>query len=126
MPRLKRTSATLNKAEQKLLSFKASTPSLSADEDLSPQEVIDLASELRQELDGYNTKLTDLDSAKANVDRLEKLTSEALERLVNGVAYKYGKDSREYEMIGGVRKSDRVRKATQTRLKKRSASPNAS
>ncbi|MEH1967715.1 MULTISPECIES: hypothetical protein [unclassified Nostoc] len=30
---------------------------------------------------------------------------------------KYGKDSREYEMTGGVRKSDRIRKATSSYYK---------
>ncbi|BAZ67792.1 hypothetical protein NIES4106_25490 [Fischerella sp. NIES-4106] len=39
------------------------------------------------------------------------------ERMLTGVACKYGKDSSEYEMAGGVRKSDRVRKSTTTRLK---------
>ncbi|AUB35926.1 ATPase involved in DNA repair [Nostoc flagelliforme CCNUN1] len=34
-----------------------------------------------------------------------------------GVAFKYGKDSHEYQMAGGVRKSDRIRKSTATRLR---------
>jgi hypothetical protein len=34
-----------------------------------------------------------------------------------GVAFKYGKDSREYEMAGGVRKSERVRRSSVNRLK---------
>ncbi|MBH8571593.1 hypothetical protein I8752_00835 [Nostocaceae cyanobacterium CENA369] len=33
------------------------------------------------------------------------------------VAIKYGKDSREYEMAGGVRNSDRARKIRASRLK---------
>ncbi|WP_392531537.1 hypothetical protein [Nostoc sp. C117] len=33
------------------------------------------------------------------------------------VAIKYGKDSAEYEMAGGVRSSDRIRKIRATRLK---------
>jgi hypothetical protein len=39
------------------------------------------------------------------------------ERLLLAVAVKYGKDSQEYVMAGGVRKSDRIRKSTATRLK---------
>jgi hypothetical protein len=34
-----------------------------------------------------------------------------------GVACKYGKDSLEYEMAGGVRKSDRIHKNSVSRLK---------
>ncbi len=34
-----------------------------------------------------------------------------------GIAFKYGKDSREYGMAGGVRKSERLRRSTVSRLK---------
>ncbi|NEU79807.1 hypothetical protein [Nostoc sp. UIC 10630] len=36
----------------------------------------------------------------------DKTIRETSERLVSGVVLKYGKDSREYEMTGRVRKSD--------------------
>ncbi|MEH2001842.1 MAG: hypothetical protein V7L00_24440 [Nostoc sp.] len=65
-----------------------------------------------------------LDSAKEEIETIEKAIQDTSERLVSGVAFKYGKDSREYEMTGGVRKSDacgglrlRIRKVTITRLK---------
>ncbi|WP_313889937.1 MULTISPECIES: hypothetical protein [Nostoc] len=69
--------------------------------------------------------LTAIDTAKEQIETLEKTIRETSERLVSGVVLKYGKDSREYEMTGGVRKSDacgglRIRKATKatiTRLK---------
>ncbi|MEH2317973.1 hypothetical protein [Nostoc sp.] len=77
--------------------------------------------------------LTALDSAKAQIETLEKIIRETSERLVSGVAFKYGKDSREYEMTGGVCKSDvydglrlRIRKATITRLKSSADSKAAS
>ncbi|WP_243713885.1 hypothetical protein [Nostoc sp. 106C] len=64
-------------------------------------------------------KWSDIDSAKAEMKTLEKTIQKTSERLVSGVVFKYGKDSREYEMIGGVRTSDacgglrlRIRKAT--------------
>ncbi len=34
-----------------------------------------------------------------------------------GVAFKYGKDSLEYEMTGGVRKSDRIHRNSVSSLK---------
>jgi hypothetical protein len=70
--------------------------------------------------------LTAIDSAKAKIETLEKTIRETSERLVSGIALKYGKDSREYEMTGGVRKSDRIRKATITRLKSSPDSKTAS
>jgi hypothetical protein len=42
---------------------------------------------------------------------------ELSEKMLIGVAFKYGKDSREYEMAGGVRKSERVRRSSVNRLK---------
>ncbi|HYX15876.1 MAG TPA: hypothetical protein VE944_16215, partial [Nostoc sp.] len=68
-------------------------------------------------IDEYNMMLTAIDSAKGKIETLEKTIRETSERLVSGVALKYGKDSREYEMTGGVRKSDRIRKASITRIK---------
>ncbi|MDZ8053724.1 MAG: hypothetical protein RMX68_026990 [Aulosira sp. ZfuVER01] len=69
--------------------------------------------------------LNTIDSAREKIEALEKTIRETSERLVSGVVLKYGKDSREYELTGGVRKSDgfanakgeRARKATITRLK---------
>ncbi|MFN6558698.1 MAG: hypothetical protein RMY28_002685 [Nostoc sp. ChiSLP01] len=84
----------------------------------------ELTVELRNELKQYNQLLNTLDSAKEKIEALEKGIRETSERLVSGVASKYGKDSREYELAGAVRKSDaygglrlRVRKAMITRLK---------
>ncbi|WP_162423332.1 hypothetical protein [Myxacorys almedinensis] len=34
-----------------------------------------------------------------------------------GVAFEYGRDSHQYELAGGVRTSDRVRKSMRTRIK---------
>jgi hypothetical protein len=50
-----------------------------------------------------------IDSSKSEIDQLEKNLSELGERMLIGIAFKYGKDSREYEMAGGVRKSERIR-----------------
>lgn len=47
----------------------------------------------------------------------EKNLSQLCEKMLMVVAIKYDKDSREYEMAGGVRNSDRVRKIRATRLK---------
>jgi hypothetical protein len=43
------------------------------------------------------------------VDWVAPITRSMLTKVLLGVAYKYGKDSEEYEMAGGVRKSKRKR-----------------
>ncbi|MEH2268677.1 MAG: hypothetical protein V7K68_09640, partial [Nostoc sp.] len=69
------------------------------------------------QLDAYNTALAVIDSSKTEMDELDRNLSDLTEKMLLGVAFKYGKDSREYEMAGGVRKSDRIRKSTATRLR---------
>jgi len=48
---------------------------------------------------------------------LWKKLSDLTDRMLIGIAFKYGKDSREYGMAGGVRKSERLRRNTVSRLK---------
>ncbi|MEH2391432.1 MAG: hypothetical protein V7K21_07025 [Nostoc sp.] len=45
--------------------------------------------------------------------------SNLTDKLVRGVAFKYGKNSSEYELAGGIRDSEHVRKSRLTRLKAR-------
>ncbi|BAY10947.1 hypothetical protein [Calothrix sp. NIES-2098] len=117
MPRVKKTSSILEKIEQQTIGFQSIDPSLDFGDSVSVKHLTDLTSELRDELKQYNKLLNTLDTAKEKIEILEKSIRETSERLVSGVASKYGKDSREYELAGAVRKSDRVRKATITRLK---------
>ncbi|MBW4688393.1 MAG: hypothetical protein KME40_25715 [Komarekiella atlantica HA4396-MV6] len=126
MPRKKRSSTVLEKTEQKVIGFKSINSSLDFGDSISLNHLTDLTEQLRNEIDQYNMMLTSLDSAKAKIETLEKTIRETSERLVSGVVLKYGKDSREYEMTGGVRKSDRIRKATITRLKSTADSKAAS
>ncbi|MFN6565402.1 MAG: hypothetical protein RMY28_037150 [Nostoc sp. ChiSLP01] len=126
MPRKKRSSPVLEKTEQKLIGFKSINSSLDFGDSISVNHLSELTGQLRDEIDQYNMMLTALDTAKEKIEILEKSICETSERLVDGVASKYGKNSREYEMAGGVRKSDRIRKATITRLKSSADSKSAS
>ncbi|RCJ31599.1 hypothetical protein A6770_19680 [Nostoc minutum NIES-26] len=48
---------------------------------------------------------------------MEKDLKQLSEKMLMVVAIKYGKDSAEYEIAGGIRNSDRVRKMRSSRLK---------
>lgn len=116
----------LEKTEQKLIGFKSINSSLDFGDSISVNHLTELTGELRNEIDEYNMMLTALDTAKGKIETLEKNIRETSERLVNGVASRYGKNSREYEMTGGVRKSERIRKASITRIKSTAESKAAS
>jgi hypothetical protein len=117
MPRKKKTSSLLEKTEQRKIGFQTIDPNLDFGDSISLKHLSELTGKLRDEINKYNSLLNSIDSAKDNIETLEKTIRETSERLVNGVASKYGKDSREYELTGGVRKSERIRKATITRIK---------
>jgi hypothetical protein len=117
MPRKKRNSSLLQKTEQRVIGFKSIDSSLDFGDSISLNHLTELTGQLRNQLDQYNMMLTAIDSARGEIETTEKTIRETSERLVSAVAFKYGKDSREYEMIGGVRKSDRIHKAIITRLK---------
>jgi hypothetical protein len=67
--------------------------------------------ELRQKLTHYNELLSLADQAGNAVRVCEREIRDYSERILLGVATRYGKDSDQYEMAGGVRKSERKRPA---------------
>jgi hypothetical protein len=128
MPSNKRTYRVLEKAELRVAGLKAIDPSIDFGDARNLQNMTQLIEQYRSKIDAYNTALTVINSSRSEMDELDKTLSELTERMLIGVAFKYGKDSREYQMAGGVRKSDRIRKSRATRLKttsKEASSENA-
>lgn len=117
MSRKKRTSRFLEKAELRTAGLKAIDPSIDFGDARNLQNMTQLIEQLRTKIDAYNTALSVIDSSKTEIVQLEKNLSELSERMLIGIAFKYGKDSREYEMAGGVRKSERIRRSRMNRLK---------
>jgi hypothetical protein len=56
-------------------------------------------------IDVYNTALSVVDSSRTEIEDMEKNLSQLSEKMLMVVAIKYGKDSREYEMAGGVHRA---------------------
>ncbi|MEH2260914.1 hypothetical protein [Nostoc sp.] len=117
MSRKKRTSRVLEKAELRSAGLKAIDSNMNFGDDCDLQNLSQAIEQLRTMLDAYNIALTVIDSSKTKIDTMEKTLSNLTDKMVRGVAFKYGKDSSEYEMAGGVRDSERVRKSRLSRLK---------
>ena len=117
MPGHKRTYRVLEKAELRVAGLKAIDPSMDFGDARNLQNMTQLIEQYRNKIDAYNTALAVIDSSRTEMDELDKTLNDLAEKMLIGVAFKYGKDSREYEMAGAVRKSDRIRKSTATRLK---------
>ncbi|BAY36288.1 hypothetical protein NIES2111_06120 [Nostoc sp. NIES-2111] len=122
MTRTKTTSPILEKAEIRAARLKAIDPNIDFGDARNLQNMTQLIEQLRARIDAYNTALTVINSSKTEIKELEKMLADLSEKMLIGVAFKYGKDSQEYEMAGGVRKSERIRRSTFSRLKANSES----
>ncbi|MBW4445929.1 MAG: hypothetical protein KME38_03350 [Spirirestis rafaelensis WJT71-NPBG6] len=113
----RRTSRVLENAELRSAGLKAIDANLDLGDACNLKNLTQLMEELRAKIDAHNTALTAIDSSKTEIELLEQTLGNLSEKMLIGVAFKYGKDSRQYEMAGGVRKSERIRKSRVTRLK---------
>jgi uncharacterized protein YukE len=117
MARLKRTSSHLEVAKTRVASLKSISPTLDLGNGLTVDAYEASIENVDQKLDTYNTTLSNADSQLNSVDDAEKTLRDMSERMLTGVATKFGKDSDEYEKAGGVRKRDR-KKIVRTKIKK--------
>ncbi len=128
MSQKKRTSRVLENAELKFAGVKAINTNLDIGDNYNTTKFAELIEELRTKLENHNTILSTIDSSKIELEELEQNLVSYCENMMVGIRFKYGKDSREYEMAGGVRRSEVLRKIRATRLKtaaKKGASQNS-
>jgi hypothetical protein len=117
MTRQQRASRILEKGQVQLLRLRSIDPLMDFGNDRNLTLLEQEIAELNADLIDYNDSITQLDTKKEKLDAREKNMNHLLDQLMLGVSGKYGNDSREYEMAGGTRKSNRVRKSTQSRVK---------
>ncbi|MCF2147033.1 hypothetical protein IQ276_011330 [Desmonostoc muscorum LEGE 12446] len=97
--------------------LKAINSNLDLGDNCNITNLTQLIEELRTKLENHNNILTTIHSSKIEIEELEENLVSSCEKMLMGVGFKYGKDSREYEMAGGVRRSESLRKSRATRLK---------
>lgn len=117
MTRKKRTSPILTKAETRIAGLKAISPTIDFGNNRNVIQLDFLVAQVRTRLNAYNNALALIDSTKNDLIDLEKQLNALADQMLLGVAFEYGRDSNEYELAGGVRTSDRVRKSIRTRIK---------
>jgi hypothetical protein len=109
MPRQKRGSRILEKAQVRLSGVESIDTQLDVGAGITAPGFTYTISDLRNKINAYNTALATVDALQNQVIEAEQAVASYAERMLTGVATKYGKDSNEYEMAGGVRKRDRKR-----------------
>ncbi|BBD63955.1 hypothetical protein NIES4072_23890 [Nostoc commune NIES-4072] len=117
MTRRKRSSRILEKAEFRVAGLKAINPNINFDDTHNLQNLTQLIDNFHTVLDDYNAAIAMIDSSRNKLDEMEKTLSQVSDKMLTWVGCKYGKNSNEYELAGGVRDSERIRKSRLTRLK---------
>ncbi|BAU14705.1 hypothetical protein LEP3755_52560 [Leptolyngbya sp. NIES-3755] len=111
MPIGKRSSTHLEKAQNRLSAIKSINSSLDLGKGLSVQAYASLVEKTRNRIEIYNSTLSMLNADRVAMEEAEKELKELNERMLLGIALEFGKDSPEYEIAGGIRKSKRKRPA---------------
>jgi hypothetical protein len=109
----KRTSAILKRADLRLASLRSIDESLDLGNGLTLDAYSTLITALRDQISNYNQALSTVDQSRFSVNQLEHQLSSLSEKMLLGVAIKYGKDSDEYVMAGGSRRLYRRRRSAQ-------------
>ena len=109
MARRKRSSKVLEKADRRIASLRSINPDLNLGNGLTVDVYTTLITDMRDRLAAYNTVLSTVDKAYNDMLVIEQKLGDYSELLLLGVATKFGKNSDEYEMAGGIKKSDRKR-----------------
>ena len=109
MARKKRTSLTWEKALTRSAALGGISSSLDLGNELTLAAYNTAIADCKDKLDTYNSTLAAADTQLNILESTEKALSGLTERMLEGVSAKFGKDSNEYEMSGGIRKSERKR-----------------
>ena len=75
----------------------------------SPSLVTSKVKDVRKKLEEYNDLLTTVDAAVNELERAEKALKRLSVKVLPEVATRYDKESDRYEMVGGVKPSERKR-----------------
>jgi hypothetical protein len=96
-----RGSASIDKAQRRLSNLKSIDENLDLGYGLTIENYGAAIDAILSALDSHNTLISNLDESRKTVTELEKALSTLSERMLSGVATKYGKDSVQYSKAGG-------------------------
>ena len=112
-----RESALITKAQLRIDGLAAIDPKLDLGETVSVSEGTAQVAAAAKTLSDYNKALKSADDLLNRLTAQEKALAAWSTKALGGVKFKYGPDSSEYEMAGGIRQSERkkpVRKPKQS------------
>lgn len=102
----KMSSRYYEQAVQRVAGLKAIQATLDLGNGLSVEAYETAIGEIKTTIDSYNTLLAEADTLQNTIQTKEKALRDLSERLLLGVAARFGRDSNEYEKAGGRKKSE--------------------
>jgi hypothetical protein len=109
MARRKRIFTHYDKANTRLAALKSISPTLDLGNGYTVAAYETHVLELRTKQNTYNTTLSLVDQQLNDLEAKEKIVRDFSELILEAVAVKFGKNSNEYEMAGGTKKSEHKR-----------------
>jgi hypothetical protein len=107
--RKKRNSTVLEKAEQRASAMSSIQSNLDLGNGFTLESYWDSITSLREKQQRYNALLSNVDQLYSQIQDEERTLGEMSEHMLSSVKAKFGRNSYEYEMAGGVRFSERKR-----------------
>jgi CII-binding regulator of phage lambda lysogenization HflD len=100
---------TLEKAQRRISGLRYINPTINFGNGLNVPEFAIQVDTLQAKLDSYNEMVNILNQQREEIDTLERSLRGTSERMLGIVASIYGRESNEYEMVGGVKRVRRRR-----------------
>jgi hypothetical protein len=97
----------LDKGKVRLAAIKSIDANLDLGNQITVQNYEIELNKLNAKIEQYNTTLSIIDDLYNECQAQKSIIKDWNERVLTGVATKYGKNSTQYEMAGGVKKSER-------------------
>ncbi|MFL6282468.1 MAG: hypothetical protein ACJ74Q_04810 [Pyrinomonadaceae bacterium] len=107
MPRVKRNSAVLETARQRMAGLKSITPKPNFGPALDIDRYEQAVDALAANLETYHETLSLLDRQQNELEEQEGRVKDLNKRILAATGAQYGSNSNEYEAVGGTRESDR-------------------
>ena len=117
MARLKTSSKTYEKAFRRIAAVKSIADNFDLGNGLTATDYEKSITDVKKAMDDYNTMLSIVDEKLNTLKDKEKKLKDWNERILVGVAAKFGKDSSEYEQSGGRRRSERRKRVVKVPVK---------
>lgn len=115
MARLKKTSSHYDVAVTRLSAIKSIDSKLDLGNGIDVETYEKNISSLRDKINAYNTLLSQIDAQLNVIIEEDKQLRDYSDRMLTGIASRFGKNSNEYEQAGGTRKDERKKAVKKTK-----------